>query len=207
MPRASHPRLRVVLVAALTTAAGAAAARPVPPDDELGQRIVIAGDPPPPPPSPPAPPPRQASIALASAGLGYASDTLTPLERFGAAGGLGLVHVSHRKQPGFEVLASATGGERGRSYAAAARMVLGPRFERADLISPFFAIGVGFAIARLDEGAGKDAGAGLGLGPSAALGLHGFLSPRIYWRASAGFVGAGIGTFSTDLGLGWVIGR
>ena len=48
--------------------------------------------------------------------------------------------------------------------------------------------------------------AGLGLGPSGAVGLHGFLSERIYWRASAGFIGAGVGTFSTDLGLGWVIG-
>src|SRR5690606_32265869 len=98
-------------------------------------------------------------------------------------------------------------GERGRSYTLTARLLLTPRLQRKHLARPFLALGPAFAIARLDEGGDKGTGAGLGIGPSAAIGLHGFLSHRVYWRASAGFVGAGIGTFSTDVGLGWVIDK
>jgi hypothetical protein len=191
----------------------AAAAHPVLPDDYVERPIVIAGDElPPPQPEQvayvePPPPPRQASIGLALGGMSYASDTMTPLERFGPSGGMGIVHVSHREEPGFEALVGATGSERGRSYSLTVRLVIGARLQRKNLARPFLAIGPAFAIARLAQTDDKGAGSGLGIGPSGAVGLHGFLSHRVYWRASAGFVGAGIGTFSTDLGLGWVIDK
>ncbi len=203
---------RAVWISSLLVAAGAStvAAKPAPPDYWVERPIVIAGDPQPPPPDPepePPPPPRHASIALVSGGTTFASDAQTALERFGPSGTMGFVHLSHRDEPGVEVLAGATGGDRGRSYAASVRLVITPRVRRKDAIAPFLALGPAFAIARLDEGDMKGSGAGLGLGPSGAIGLHGFLSHRVYWRASAGFTGAGIGTFNTDLGLGWVIDK
>jgi hypothetical protein len=146
-------------------------------------------------------------MGFAAAGMSFAGDTMTPLERFGHQGSMGIIHLSHRDEPGFEAIAGATGGERGRSYALAVRLLLTPRLRRTELVRPFLALGPAFAIARLDEGPDKGAGAGLGIGPSGAIGLHGFLAHRVYWRASAGFTGAGIGTFSTDLGLGWVIDK
>ncbi|HUQ08600.1 MAG TPA: hypothetical protein VM261_39180 [Kofleriaceae bacterium] len=200
--------------AVLLLAAGTAHARPVPPDDYVERPIVIAGDmpqPPPPPlpePEPVRDPPRRATIGFAAGGLSYASDTMTALEHFGRQGTLGIVHVPHREEPGFELLGAATGGARGRSYSLAVRLVLSPRVNRTTLARPFLALGPSFAIARLDDASSdKGTGAGMGIGPSAAIGLHGFVSHRVYWRASAGFVGAGIGTFSTDLGLGWVIDK
>lgn len=215
------PRAGWISGLALVALAGAAEARPVSPDGDDGhdtyddyveRPIVIAGDPPPPRPEivrepPPRPKPRKASMGFAAAGMSYAGDEMTPLERFGPQATMGIVHVSHRKEPGFEVIAGMNGGERGRSYTLTARLILTPRLERTHLARPFLALGPAFAIGRLDEGADKGAAAGLGIGPSGAVGLHGFLSHRVYWRASAGFVGAGIGTFSGDLGLGWVIDK
>jgi hypothetical protein len=196
----------------LVATAGVAAAHPVLPDDYVERPIVIAGDAPPPQPEPepyvePPPPPRQASIGLALGGMTYASDTMTPLETFGPSGGMGIVHIAHREEPGFEALVGATGSERGRSYSLTVRLLIGAKLERKNLARPFLAIGPAFAIARLAQTDDKSSGAGMGIGPSGAIGLHGFLSHRVYWRASAGFVGAGIGTFSTDLGLGWVIDK
>jgi hypothetical protein len=183
-----------------------AAARPVPPDDPY---IQVATDPPPLPPTPAPDPPRRATIAVATGGMTFASDHDTALERFGGTGGVGILHLTHDDDdPGFEAVAGVAGGDRGRSYTLAARMVVTARLRRKDAIRPFVALGAGFAIARLDEeGDGKNAASGVGIGPSAAVGVHGFLSQRVYWRAGAGFVGAGIGTFSTDLSLGWVIGK
>jgi hypothetical protein len=198
---------------ALIAMVGTAAASPPPLDDEYIERpIVIAGDPPRPPEvvePPPRDPPRRATIGFAAGGMSFASDAMTPLERFGRQGTMGVVHVPHREEPGFELLGAATGGERGRSYSLAVRLVLTPRVQRKTTVRPFLALGPAFAIARLDDESGgeKGAGAGMGIGPSGAVGLHGFLAHRVYWRASAGFVGAGIGTFSTDIGLGWVIDK
>lgn len=198
---------------ALVAVAGTAAASPPPPDDYYVERpIVIAGDPPPPQPQPepyvePPPPPRRATMGFASGGMSYASDTMQPLERFGSQATMGIVHIAHREEPGVEMLAGANGGERGRSYTLTLRLLLTPRMARKTAIRPFLSLGPAFAIARLDEGSDKGAGAGMGIGPSGAIGLHGFVSHRVYWRASAGFVGAGIGTFSTDLGVGWVIDK
>jgi hypothetical protein len=204
------PRAGWIAGGLLLLGAGVANARPVSPDDYVERPIVIAGDMPPPPPEVvPAPdPPRRATIGFAAGGMSYASDAMTPLERFGRQGTIGIVHVPHREEPGFELLGAATGGVRGRSYSLAVRLVLSPRVNRTTLARPFLAVGPSFAIARLDDASSdKGTGAGMGIGPSGAIGLHGFLSHRVYWRASAGFVGAGIGTFSTDLGLGWVIDK
>jgi hypothetical protein len=195
------------IAVALAGVAGTAAASPPPDPDYYERRIVIAGEPErvrEPDPEPP-PPPRRATMGYLAGGLSYVSDEMTPLEHFGRQGTMGIVHVPHRDEPGFEALGAATGGARGRSYTLAVRLLLTPRLRRADAVRPFLAVGPAFAISRLDGGPDKGVAAGLGIGPSGAVGLHGFLSHRVYWRASAGFVGAGIGTFSTDLGLGWVI--
>jgi hypothetical protein len=166
--------------------------------------VYVAAEPPPDPPDPP----RHATVAMGSGGMSFASDRDTRLERFGSTVGLGMAHLTHREDgPGFELVGAGTGGSRGRSYSLASRIVVGPRLRRGDGVRPFFAFGLAFAISRLDEDGSKAADSGLGIGPSAALGLHGFVTHRLYWRAGAGFVGAGVGTLSTDLGFGWVIGK
>ena len=194
----------LTVLGVLAASTGAAAARP----------IQIADDPPPPPPPPdnglPTAPVRAARdhavLAYASASMAYVSDATEPLARFGPGGELGILHLSHQREPGFELVARAPHCARGTGYAASARLLVTARLRPTDLARPFLALGAAFAIDRLEDDGGKEVGAGLGLGPSAAIGLHGFLSERVYWRAQAQMVGAGIGMFTTDASLGWVLG-
>jgi hypothetical protein len=39
-----------------------------------------------------------------------------------------------------------------------------------------------------------------------AAGVHGFLSDKLYWRAELGFLGAGPGGVTGQLGLGYTFG-
>ena len=46
---------------------------------------------------------------------------------------------------------------------------------------------------------------GLGIGPSGSAGVHGFVGKSFYWRAGAGFLGAGVGAVTADLAVGMTL--
>ena len=44
------------------------------------------------------------------------------------------------------------------------------------------------------------------VGVHGAVGLHGFLSKKLYWRAEVGFLGAGPGGVHSQIGIGYSFG-
>jgi len=109
---------------------------------------------------------------------------------------------------GFEVSAVFLSGERASVYDLSFRLIGSAKIGRRKLV-PFAAIGIAAGASRLvtDEQkmSGADVAYGWAIGPSAATGVHGFLSDKLYWRASAGFLGTGVGAMTADLGLGLVV--
>jgi hypothetical protein len=70
---------------------------------------------------------------------------------------------------------------------------------------PFMRIGLGISgvsAPDIDEARRRSVMAGV----QGAAGLHGFLSDKLYWRAELGFLGAGPGGVTGQLGLGYTFG-
>ena len=157
--------------------------------------------------------PRESALLVASAVHGWLSQP-TGVESFGGGGALsmGFVQRDGDFPTGVDVAAVMVRGEGGAVYDLSFRIIGSPKLERRVLV-PFAAIGLCAGASRI-EGAGDgdaktmdEASWGLALGPSAALGLHGFLSDKLYWRAQAGFLGAGAGLYTADVALGVVVGK
>jgi hypothetical protein len=109
---------------------------------------------------------------------------------------------------GFDMSAVFLTGERASLYDLSFRLI-GSAKIKARTIVPFAALGLAAGASRLvtDEQkmSGADVAYGWSLGPSAAAGVHGFLGKKLYWRASAGFLGTGIGAMTADVGLGYTV--
>ena len=109
---------------------------------------------------------------------------------------------------GFDVSAVFLSGERASVYDLSFRLI-GSAKIKARTVVPFVALGLAAGAARLvteeQKMSGADVAYGWSIGPSAAAGLHGFLSKKVYWRASAGFLGTGIGAMTADVGLGLTV--
>lgn len=106
---------------------------------------------------------------------------------------------------GFDMSAVFLSGERASLYDLSLRFIGSAKIKNRTFV-PFAALGLAAGASRLvtDEQkmTGENVAYGWALGPSAAVGFHGFLSSKLYWRASAGFLGTGIGAMTADLGLG-----
>jgi hypothetical protein len=109
---------------------------------------------------------------------------------------------------GFDVSAVFLSGERASVYDLSFRLIGSAKIQNRKLV-PFAALGLAAGAARLvtDEQkmSGEDVAYGWAIGPSAAAGVHGFLSKKVYWRASAGFLGTGIGAMTADVGFGLTV--
>jgi hypothetical protein len=109
---------------------------------------------------------------------------------------------------GFDMSAVFLSGEHASIYDLSFRLI-GSAKIKARPIVPFVALGLAAGANRLvsDEQkmSGEHVAYGWAIGPSAAGGVHGFLSKKVYWRASAGFLGTGIGAMTADVGLGLTV--
>ncbi len=156
--------------------------------------------------------PRESAFLMAGVAQGWLSGR-AGMETFGAGGAvtLGFVQRDGDFPTGVDLSAILVRGEGGAVYDLSLRMIGSPKIGRRMLV-PFVAIGLCAGASRIEGSsgpkladAGDDPSWGLALGPSAALGLHGFLSDTLYWRAQAGFLGAGAGLFTGDVALGFVM--
>jgi hypothetical protein len=68
-------------------------------------------------------------------------------------------------------------------------------------IAPYISFGLDVAATSIDgEG-------GLGLGAHGGVGVHGLVGKRFYWRAGAGYLGAGPGGVVGQVAVGWALGK
>lgn len=191
--------------------AAPASASPPSPDWYPDEHVVIAGDPPPPPPAPPPPKPvpGESTIVLASGAYAWTSDD-GGVRELGPGGALSFVHVERRGDfpTGVEVSGFFLHGDDASVYDLSIRLIGSTKLGR-EPIAPFVAIGLCAGATRIVDAqakaSGEDVSYGLALGPSAAIGLHGFLNDTLYWRAGAGVLAAGVPAVTADLGIGVVL--
>jgi hypothetical protein len=177
---------------------------------------IIAVDPPPPPPPPeyplplpPAPVPQESFVVVGSAVQSWISGT-ERLEQLGRGANLSFTWLQRDGEfpSGVDMSGLFLRGEDASVYALSMRLMGSAKVGRRALV-PFAAFGIGAGLTRLemdvDATKASEVQSGWALGPSAAIGLHGFLSDSVYWRGQAGFVGVGAGALTADLGLGFVI--
>jgi hypothetical protein len=128
----------------------------------------------------------------------------------GWGGTIGFGHLErHGDQPtGVDVAGTFFTGRDVSIYDLSIRIVASPKINNHVLV-PYIAIGFCAGASRIitdrDRMTGKHVDYGLGIGPSASLGLHGFVGKSLYWRAGAGFLGAGVGAVTADLAVGMVV--
>jgi hypothetical protein len=131
------------------------------------------------------------------------------LEPAGFGGTVGFTWLQrHGDQPtGFDVAGTFLTGEDVSIYDLSLRLIASPKIGRHAIL-PYVALGFCAGASRLvtdrDRSSMKDVHYGLGIGPSASAGLHGFMG-KFYWRAGAGFLGAGVGAVTADLTVGMVM--
>lgn len=121
----------------------------------------------------------------------------------GAAAGVHLLCGCDEATIGGELQAIFLGNDAGqRLYDLRLSMLVGPEVGGAPM--PFIAFGLDMAAARLGEGG---PGRNVGIGVHGGAGVHGFLGEALYWRAAAGYLGAGVGGLEGQVTLGYVFGR
>ena len=189
-----HPRAAACLCAC-------AAAIAVPGGAARAEAILV--DPNPHPlPLPVAPPPRavpeESMFLSAGATQAYVSGADGGLGRFGRGGALTLALLERRGElpTGVEARGVFLDGDGGQQFTLALHVVASAKIARRPLV-PFVALGLAAGSARMGDASG------VAIGPSGALGLHGFLADSLYWRASASAIGVGAGTLVGELAVGW----
>lgn len=198
---------------------------PPPPDAVIAEPVETAymvpppqpiADPPEPYDDPPALPTsrrddyqRESTLLFAGAAQGWLSQR-DGLDRFGrgASLGFGFLQRDGHFPSGCDVAATMVRGDGGAVYDLSVRVIGSAKIGRR-LAVPYVAIGLVAGASRVEgqplDGklvTGETSSWGFGLGPTAALGLHGFLSDKVYWRSGVGFLGAGAGLVTADLALG-----
>jgi len=157
--------------------------------------------------------PRESIVVTGSAMQAWLSRP-SGLEVAARGGTIGFSWLQRRGDfpTGVEVTGVFLVGDQMTSYALSSRVVGSPKLGKR-LVVPYAAVGIAIGASRVvDRGVAamqKDpmsaASYGFAIGPSAEVGLHGFLSKQLYWRAGAGFVGAGVGAITADAGVGFVL--
>ena len=152
---------------------------------------------------------RESTLLFAGAAQGWLSQR-DGLDRFGrgASLGFGFLQRDGHFPSGCDVAATMVRGDGGAVYDLSVRVIGSAKIGRR-LAVPYVAIGLVAGASRVEgqplDGklvTGETSSWGFGLGPTAALGLHGFLSDKVYWRSGVGFLGAGAGLVTADLALG-----
>jgi hypothetical protein len=160
---------------------------------------------------PPDPPPSESIVFLGGASQAWMTgdDGLDPIAR-GATLGFAFLQRDGEFPTGFEFDAVLLRGEDAAIYDLQSRVIGSPRLGRRMAV-PFAALGLAYGVARLVTTEQKMTGAkatyGMSIGPTAMVGLHGFLNDSLYWRGGAGFLGTGIGAITAELSLGVVFGK
>ncbi len=98
------------------------------------------------------------------------------------------------------------GADDRRVYDLGLSFLVSYRLEREDLVIPFMRLGLdltGISAPDVDESRHRSVMAGVHGG----AGLHGFLGKKLYWRAEMGFLGAGPGGVTGQVGLGYTFGK
>jgi len=72
-------------------------------------------------------------------------------------------------------------------------------------LAPFGGIGAALSWTRLARPGGGPSPGQLSVGPTAELGVHGFVGDHLYWRLSMNAIGAGAGLVAAELSAGWVL--
>lgn len=153
--------------------------------------------------------PSESTYAMASAVQAWMTER-DGMNELGRGGALSFGFLQRRGDfpSGVELSGVFLTGDRASVYDLSLRVIGSPEI-RDKKVLPFIAIGLTVGASRLvteeAKALGQDVSYGFSIGPSAAVGLHGFLSDNLYWRAGAGYLGAGIGAYTADLGIGFVV--
>lgn len=133
------------------------------------------------------------------------------LAHFGSGVGGSIVFVESRCGcPGVELSTIFLVGDEGeRLYNLGLGFMASFSLRPGKLATPFVSFGLDLSAATIPSPTGRPDAADrwVTLGVHGNLGLHGFLTDRLYWRAQAGFLGAGVGGLTAGLTLGWVFGE
>lgn len=130
------------------------------------------------------------------------------LERFGNGLGVAIsfMELDGDITAGFEGSTMFLMGEDGaRLYNLAISAIAGfPVRDKA--VAPFIIVGLDLAAAAEPHAERDASGRNVMAGVHGGLGLHGFMSDRVYWRGQVGFLGAAVGGVTGQLALGYVFG-
>ncbi|HUH05878.1 MAG TPA: hypothetical protein VML75_28005 [Kofleriaceae bacterium] len=77
---------------------------------------------------------------------------------------------------------------------------------RDTAVAPFIIVGLDLAAAAEPHAERDPSKRNVMAGVHGGIGLHGFLSDRVYWRGQVGFIGAAVGGITGQLALGYVFG-
>ncbi len=158
---------------------------------------------------PPRESPRESTYVMGSATQAWMSER-DGVGQLGRGGTLSFGFLQRRGDmpTGVELSGVFLHGDRASVYDLSLRLIASPKIGDRTVV-PFIAMGLAVGASRLvseeAKAFGEDASFGFSIGPSAALGLHGFLGDKTYWRAGAGFLGAGLGAYTADIGIGFVV--
>jgi hypothetical protein len=167
--------------------------------------ILVEPPPPPPPPRPRKPVPRNSVLLAGTALTARMPEGAGRLADLGRGAALHLAWLPRRCDcpVGVDARATFLGSEDSRLYALDVQVVATPQLGRR-LVVPFMSVGLGFGTVRFAEI--KQTSTGLALGPAGSVGLHGFLTDDLYWRAEVGAIGTGGAVVVGGASLGWVLG-
>ena len=151
---------------------------------------------------------REAAIGAVSTVDVRIPDARNRLAPFGTGVGLSLLYLSLGRDVPTGVEASTlflVGDDGQRLYDLGISVVASLRLRDA-AIAPFASFGLDLAAATVPR-PGQPVGPGdrwVSLGVHANVGVHGFLSKCLYWRAQVGFLGAGVEGLLGQISLGYV---
>jgi hypothetical protein len=138
-------------------------------------------------------------------------DQRSDLVEFGTGVGASLLYLELGKNvpTGVEFSTLFLVGDEGQRLFDLGISVIGSFPIKNKVAAPFLKFGLDIAAVTIPT-PGMEPNAGdsyVSIGVHGALGLHGFLTEDLFWRAEAGFIGAGVGGITGQLAIGWTFER